>query len=362
MNQKTLYDCRSLEELKETFSLTEIAKFAREKDLLEWLDENFYHDEIKKISGALDDEVTDAELKLLICKIFNLELSKLNTAELDEISAFVSKNQRKELFAKYADSGSNVAYVENQNELVQALKSGAEILYLYGAEFKISVEIPNKTYIGCNNAIIDFTCDNDVDLDERNIILEDLQIYIHYPITLKMDNSKNIKILNGTKKTLGVRPTLQEIFEIMRGRYPFESAQNFTRRAEDIRGAAVGAVLLVDTNYNYEEGRFLLQPQWNFEYISIFKDFAQDRNFYLNLAPKFAEQLYNNERKLQIFADFTYCDGKLTILNLYFETNTLGRIAIESILRALKKKISAAATSNFFGVGYGLDIITAYKD
>ncbi len=359
MNKKTLQNCHSLQEVTQKFSLSEILIMTKEKVLINWLEENFYFSEVKKISAALENKTGDAELKLLLCKIFNLDFENLSETELNEISALVAKNQRKELFSKYADSGKNSAYVENQSELVQALKSGAEIIYLYGAEFRIPVETQNKTYIGINNAVIDFTYDSDIDFDARNIILEDLQIYIHYPITVKMDNSKNVKILNGTKKALGIRPTLKEIFEIMRGRGAFESVKNFRKRAEDLRGVAVGESLFEDKNYNYEENTFEFKPQWNFEFVNVLKDFAQGRNFYLNLAPQFAEQLYTNERKLQIFADFTYIDGKLTILNLYFETNTLGRIEIEGILRELQNKISVSSGE---GLAYGLHIITAYKD
>jgi hypothetical protein len=119
--------------------------------------------------------------------------------------------------------------------------------------------------------------------------------------------------------------------------------------------------LLKDENYNYDAQSFSIHPQWNFDYVSILKNYAAERNFFVKIAPENAETLYSNERKLQIFADFTYIDGKLTILHLYFESNTLGRIEIENILRDLEKKISAES-SGFGGLAYGLDIIAAYKN
>ena len=119
--------------------------------------------------------------------------------------------------------------------------------------------------------------------------------------------------------------------------------------------------VLEDKNYNYDAEYFSVKPNWNFEYIAVLKDYAQDRNFAVRLDPANAELLYQNERKLQIFADLTYIDGRITILNLYLETNTLGRISIESILRELEK-LDAAKTSGAENAGYGLEIITAYKD
>lgn len=356
-NEKSIFKYYSLQEAGENFSLDELCALAKQKNLSEWLAINLYADEGKKISEAVNNKVSGAELKLLICKIFNLSLENLAGDELEEISLIIAKNQHKQLFFDGQIDSRKAAFVENQRELIQALKDGAEVLFLYGAEFRIPVEWYNRTYIGKNNSIIDFNFDGDIDLDERNIILEDVQIFLHYPITLKMDNSKNVKILNGTKKALGTHPTLKEIFEILRDRSPFESSKNFKRRAEDMRGVAVGKVLLEDKNYFYDEEIFKFQPQWNFEYISVLKNFVKGKEFFINLSPEYAELLYTNERKQQIFADFTYIDGKLTILNLYLETVKLGRISIKTSSRFKAEKISSGS-----GLGYGLNIITAYEN
>lgn len=148
----------------------------------------------------------------------------------------------------------------------------------------------------------------------------------------------------------------------MQGRSPFESTNNFKRRAEDIRGVAIGNILLEDKNYFYDEEIFKLQPQWNFEYISLLKNFVRDREFFINLPPENAELLYTNERKQQIFADLTYIDGNLTILNLYLETVTLGRIEIKNSLTPRLKSDRISSGSGTGGLGYGLSIITAYKN
>ena len=354
--KQDLFNCHSLQEAAGKFSLTELVNFAMTSTLSGWLAENFYFDESEKISSAIKNEVDDAEFKLLICKIFNLDFAELSEDDMDNISAHIAKNQRKQIFFKYADTDRKFAYVMNQGDLVKALRNGAEILYLDGAEFRIPVALENKVYVGINNAVIDFTHDSDIDLDAKNIVLEDLQIFLHYPVKIKAENSKNIKIINGTKKALGVHPTLKEIFEILRGRNAFESAEKFRRRVENIRGAAVGTILLEDKNYNYDAEYFSVKPNWNFEYIAVLKDYAQDKNFVIYIDSQNVETLYNNERKLQIFADLTYIDGKITILNLYLETNTLGRILIENGVRELNN----AASSSFYGLGYGLNIIADY--
>lgn len=361
-NEKSLLNFFSLQELKENFSLEELFTFAKKKNLSEWLEMNLYTKEGKKISEAVNKNISDAELKFLICKIFGLDFENLSADESEEISEIVAKNQRRTLLSIDYAGDKKVAFAGNQRELIQALKDGAEVLIIYGAEFKIPIDYRNVTYIGKNNATIDFDFDSDIDLDERNIIFEGVQIFLHNPISLKMDNSKNVKIINGTKKSLGSHPTLKEIFEIMQGRSPFESTNNFKRRAEDIRGVAIGNILLEDKNYFYDEEIFKLQPQWNFEYISLLKNFVRDREFFINLPPENAELLYTNERKQQIFADLTYIDGNLTILNLYLETVTLGRIEIKNSLTPRLKSDRISSGSGTGGLGYGLSIITAYKN
>ncbi len=370
--EKSLFDFYSKREATENFSLDELLNFAKQRNLQEWLAENFYANEARKLAAALKNDSSDAELKLLICKIFDLPIENLSEQELQEISSVVEKNHRRELYMKKIPGDDRkYAFAETQGELVKALRDEAQVIYLCGGEFRIPLHKRGITYIGCENAVVDLDSEEDVNLDELEIILEDLQVFIHNPITLHDDKSKNIKILDGSKKVLGERPTLKEILDILRGRKIFESPEEFKNRAENLRMAAVGKVLLEEKDYNFDTAQFKIQPHWDFEYISVLKDFAADKNFSATIRPNDAEALYGNERKLQIFADFTYRGGKLTILNLYFATKTLGKIMIETFLRG--KNFSAEnseensaedfiGSSCMFGLGYGLDIIADYEN
>ena len=363
--EKLISDYYSLQEVAENFSLAELFTLAKHKNLEEWLESNFYNSESQQISSALKDKISDSELKLLICKIFNIDMENLSADELDEISKITAENQRQKLFfGDHSNDGKKFVVVETQRELVKALRDGAEVLYLDGGEFRIPHNLNNKTYIGRNNAIIDFTDDGDIDFDERDIIFEDLQIYIHNPITLRVEKSRNVKIIDIGRKTLGERPTLKEIFEILRGRDKFETAEMFKQRAENIRGVAVGTVLFNDADYNVDDAKFTFKPQWNMEYIAVLKDYVNDRKFFLNLSPEDAQKIYSNQRKCQIFADFTCIEGKLTILNLYFEFELLGRITVENILSALQNDDAQnfSSGSGIFALGYGLELITDYTD
>lgn len=358
--KKSLFDYYSVQEITENFSLEEVLNFAKQKNLGEWLETNFYTTESQQIYDAVENEIGDAKLKLLICKIFNFDLNNLSAVEVEEIAETVTENQNKKLLLNgHENDDRKFAVVKTQGELVKALRDGVAVVYLCDGEFKIPHNVNGKTYIGRNNAIIDLTLTDDVDFDERDIIFEDLQIFLHYPVTLRINKSKNVKLIDGSRQTLEDFPTLQEIFEILRGRNSFESEELFKKRAENIRGAAVGNVLLNQENYNVETQNFDLKPNWNFEYISVMKNYAENKNFSIKISPEDAEKLYNNERKLQIFADFTVKDGKITILRLYFVTATLGKIFVDGYAESEKNIFSSGSG---FGLGYGLHIITAYKD
>lgn len=394
VDEEKLFDFHSKREVAENFSLDELLKFTRRRNLQKWLSENFYSGETRKLLTAVDNQLNDTELKLLLCKIFDLSIENLSAEELAEISSAVDKNHRRELFMKQnPDDDRNFFFVETQGELVKALRDGAKFICLCGGEFRIPLNLNGVTYVGCDNAIIDFDSDTDVDLDAKKIVLEDVQLYLHHAINLRAEKSTNVKIIDGSKKFLDEQSP-KKIFDILRGRGAFESPVNFMARAESVHGAAVGTVLLEEKNFDFSKPQFNFKPRWDFEYISVLKDFVAGKNFSVRILPADAENLYTNERKLQIFADFTCRDGKLTILNLYFATKTLGKIMIETTLPEKKtlddenfsvenfstneivsdgekvtadKNISAdekisVKSSCPFGFGYGLNIITAYDD
>lgn len=353
----SIFKFHSKQELAENFSLEELLNFALQRNLQEWFAENFYASEARKVAAAINNELNRSEFKLLICKLFDLPIENLSADELEEISLITAKKQRRELFMKKLPGDDRkLAFVETQSELFNALQDDAQRIFLYGGEFRIPLNRRGINYIGCENAVIDFDEEFDIDLDASEIVLENLQVYLRHPINLQAAQSKNIKVLDGSKITLGERPTLKEIFDILRGRGAFESPETFKARAEDVKGVAVGVVLLEDKNYNFDAAQFNFKPRWDFEYISVLKDFASGKIFSVKLQPHDAQNLYGNERKLQIFADFTYRGGKLTILKLYFDTKTLGRIEIEITLR----EENFTLISSGVGLGYGLDIINDY--
>lgn len=91
-DEKNLFDYYSIQEITANFSLDELLTFAKQKNLGEWLESNFYTAESKQIYEATENKLDDSKLKLLICKIFNFGLDKLSTDEIEEVSEIVAAN------------------------------------------------------------------------------------------------------------------------------------------------------------------------------------------------------------------------------------------------------------------------------
>jgi len=350
-----LFACCSKQEVAENFSLAELLNFARQGDLQKWLNENFYDSDAVKLAMIIKRAPTDADLKLFVCEVFDLPLETLSTNDAADIAEAADALNQKLLLT----DDRHATFVRTQSELVKAVRSGAQVVYLCGGEFRIPLNRGDMTYIGSENALIEIDTEDDLDLDEREIVLENLQMYIRRPIVFRAEHSRNLKILDGSKKSLQSDVSPKEILSVLRGRGKFESPEDFKQRAEKICGAAVGVALFDEKDYDFDAAQFKFRPQWDFSYISVLKDFA-DENFSVKLAPEDAERLCANERKLKIFADFTCLGDKPAIARLYFAAETLGIIAIEN---AAQEKISSTesftgSSSMFVGLGYGLDIIT----
>ena len=354
INAKPLSAYYSKQKVAEKFSLAELLSFARQGDLQKWFEENFYDGDAVKLAMILKRAPTDADLKLFICEAFDLPLETLSPTDADDLAQAADTLNKKLMLAE--DRMSRL--VETQGELVKALRDGANRIYLCGGEFRIPLTRNGVTYLGRENAVVDIDAEEDVDLDAREIVLEDLQVYLRRPIALRAENSRNLTILDGSKKALQSDVSPKDIHAVLRGRGAFESSESFKARADKIHGAAVGVTLLDEKDYDFDAAQFIFRLRWNLECFAALKDSVVDKIFSVKLKPEDAAKLCAGERKLQIFADFTCQGDKPAIARLYFASETLGIIAIENA--AQEKGSFAGSASMFVGLGYGLEIITAY--
>lgn len=319
---KNLPEYATLEEVAKNFSVAELVEKAKNENLSEWLASNFYLGQGQKLLEIVENGGNDSEVFALLCRIFKIDMNSLSDEEANKISHSLDTIR--------ARLNNKSVVAENQSDLARAVWSGADTIVLSGEdEFNIALGVPNKNYKCENNTLIEIFYDEDVNLDEKNIVIENAQIFLRSPINFKADNSKNIKVIRGNKKKLD-GDDLTEVFQILKGKSPFESIENYRTRAENVKGVAVGYALLKSADYNFDAQTFGFAPTWDLKFIDVLRSFVKDKKFTVKIAPEVAEKIYYNERKLQIFADFTFADNKLTIASLYFETANAGRIFIEN--------------------------------
>lgn len=319
-NIKSLPEYATLEEIRDKFTIAELVEKAQNDNLAEWLASNFLIGQGQKLLEIVENGGNFTEIFSLLCRIFKVDMTTLS----DEDAAKISHS----LDTIRARLANKAVVAESQSELARAIWSGADTIVLKGeAEFSLPLGVPNKKFIGEGNTLIEIFYDEDVDFDAKGIVVENAQIFLRSQINFKADNSKNLKVICGNKKLIEGND-LSDVFQVLKGRSPFESADAYRNRAENIKGVAVGYTLLNSADYNFDGNSFKLAPVWDLKFIDVLRTFVAGKNFSIKVAPDVAEKLYYNERKMQIFADFGYTD-KLTISALYLETASAGRIYLE---------------------------------
>jgi hypothetical protein len=320
--EKSIPEYATLEEIRDNFTIPELVEMAKEQNLSEWLASQFLLGQAQKLLDLIENESPDSEIFAILCRIFKIDMNALTDEDAAKISHSLD-NIRARLANK-------AVVAETQPQLSKAIWSGADTVILRGEEeFSLPLGVPNKKFVGENNTLIEVFYDEDVDFDSKGLIIENAQIFLRSPIKIKLDNSKNVKVICGNKKKLD-GDDLADVFHVLKGRSPFESAENFRNRVENCKGIAVGYALLRSADFNFDAQTFKFAPTWDLKFIDVLRNFIRDKNFAIKVAPDVAEKLYYNERKLQVFADFTFADDRLTIASLYFETQSAGRVSIES--------------------------------
>ena len=143
---------RTLEELKENFSLEKVLGYFTNGKLLTWLNDRYYENEVMQIE-ELNSSSTDFKQRL--CQIFEIEYTaddKIDMEILEQRNIKISK------LKQFTDDESIINNVDsvalNQEELADLLDEDITPIDLCGEKFTIPLNKENVTYIGVNNIIV----------------------------------------------------------------------------------------------------------------------------------------------------------------------------------------------------------------
>lgn len=178
LEMKDGVEVRSIEELKENFSLEQVLFYLSNGKLIMWLRDRYLNDIADEIS-KLDQE--DVELGKKICDIFEVEYAEENKVDMETLK----ERQRKiELLKSFTDEEKIFDVVDkvafDQDDLYDLLDEGEKIIYLCGDSFSIPLSENGKNYVGINNPTVIISSKEKVDFDEKEIHFKNVRFDKNY--------------------------------------------------------------------------------------------------------------------------------------------------------------------------------------
>lgn len=174
-------EIRSLDDLKDNFSIEDILNYYLDGRLSIWLRDRYKEDIADKID-SLDQN--DEEFVHKICDLFEVEHVdvKIDINELKE------EKERIEKLKQYTEDSDILGHIRevvfDDDELFDKLNAGLKTVYLCGDSFNIPLYQEGVTYIGVNNPVVCITTGFVIDFDELGISFENTHFDENYQALL----------------------------------------------------------------------------------------------------------------------------------------------------------------------------------
>jgi len=183
-------EVRSMEELRDNFSLAKVLEYFENGKLVTWLRDRYANDVADAVEAL---EKNEPELAKKLSGIFDVPYDEKAEEKLKEAEERAERLKRLKKFTDDEQFWDKVDYVAfEQDELYDLLDEGAETIYLCGDRFSIPLSKPGVRYIGVNNptAVIDSKAV--VDWDDKKISIEGVTFDEKYQRISEQDKSKTI--------------------------------------------------------------------------------------------------------------------------------------------------------------------------
>ena len=160
-------EIKTLEDLRENFNLEKAVEYFKSGELVDWLENLFYDDEVEKIEDISAD---DKNLSQKICAALDVEC--------DEDLEFTQRvREKKKILAEKTDDENIIdnamTTALNQDDLANLLHMDYPTIFLCGENFTVPIRVENKKYIGVlSTPKIKIKANSQSDLDVKNISFE----------------------------------------------------------------------------------------------------------------------------------------------------------------------------------------------
>lgn len=166
-------EVRSIEELREHFSLAQVLLYFENGKLVTWLRDR-YENEIADKVEELDK--SDANFEKNLCECFEVSFDE---KALEDVEQAKEHNRKLGLFKQFGVDEKFNAHVDQtafeQDDIYDLLDAGEKTIYLCGTQFSIPLSKKGIHYIGVNCPVIKIDSKTVVDFDAKNIQLEGIQ-------------------------------------------------------------------------------------------------------------------------------------------------------------------------------------------
>ena len=192
-------EVRSIEELREHFSLAQVLLYFENGKLVTWLRDR-YEDEIADKVEELDQSDVNFEKKL--CECFDVSFDE---KALEDVEQAKEHNRKLGLFKQFDVDEKFNAHVDQtafeQDDIYDLLDAGEKTIYLCGAQFSIPLSKKGIHYIGVNCPTVKIDSKAVVDFDAKNIQMEGIQYDSAYQKLLE-DTAAELKKQEAEKAAL----------------------------------------------------------------------------------------------------------------------------------------------------------------
>lgn len=165
---------RTLEELQENFDIEKAMGYLVDGKLCVWLEDRYYMTEAETIRN-IDAHAEDAKERL--CAALGVEMESNANVDVAEIER---RRERLAKLKKYTDDESLWEKVDqvafDQEDLADLLDENCKEIFLCANKFQIPYSIGNTTYRGIGEASVFVNATGDINLEEKKIYIENIQI------------------------------------------------------------------------------------------------------------------------------------------------------------------------------------------
>lgn len=225
-------EVRSLDELRDSFSLARVLVYVSNGKLVTWLRDRYIED----IADAIEClDVNDSEFPKKVCEIFGIEYNEDIAIDIEKAE---ERNRKLGILKEYTtdekffDVVDNIAFT--QDDIYDLLDERQNTIYLCGDKFTIPMSKKGITYIGINNPVAVVDVKGEVNWKEKEITLSGVRYDEKYQKIVEDADEKKRELI---QESVGTLKWNKSVNNTTMGGYSKDSYINFMLSVGDTEGA-----------------------------------------------------------------------------------------------------------------------------